>query len=164
VPDHDRFFKFPLRSRPDWVVATIICGLFTVLSAWILKGIGVAPQNGGLSLFVFLSLLSAQTCLLLCLLRTAGSFGKRLRSHISAVLILLVLLAMMALIILIPPMAKWFGATGMSAVLVIVSLLSPLYLLGSYFLSMSYRPKWMRTLSRMFKKSDGTSKKQPPRE
>ena len=157
VPDHDRFFKSPLRSRPDWVVATIICGLFTVLSAWILKGIGLAPQNNGLSLYIFLSLLSAQTCLLLCLLRTAGSFTKRLRSHVSAVLILLVLVAMLAFVILIPPIAKWFGASGMSALLVLIALFSPLYLLGSYFLSLSYRPKLMRSVLRIFKKESGTS-------
>jgi hypothetical protein len=164
VPDHDRFFRSPLRSRPDWVVATVICGLFTALSAWVMKGTGTAPQSGGLSLYTFLALLSAQTCLLLCLLRTAGSFTKRLRSHISAILILLVLLALLAPIILIPPVAKWFGAAGMSVVIVIVSMFSPLYLLGSYFLSMSYRPKLMRTLFRMFKKESGTGKKQSPRE
>ena len=159
VPDHDRFFKAPLRSRPDWVVATIICGLFTVLSAWIMKGTGAAPQSRGLSLYLFLSLLSAQTCLLLCLLRTAGSFVKKLRAHISAILILLILLAMLALVILIPPVAKWFGADGMSLVIVIISLFSPLYLLGSYFLSLSYRPKFVRAFSRLFKKSNRTSKK-----
>jgi hypothetical protein len=164
VPDHDRFFRSPLRSRPDWVVATLICGVFTVLSAWVMKGTGAAPQNGGLSLYIFLSLLSSQTCLLLCLLRTAGSFVKRVRAHISAILILLVLLALLAPILFIPPFARWFGAAGMSVVIVIISLFSPLYLLGSYFLSMSYRPKLMRSLSRLFKKETGTGKKQPPRE
>jgi hypothetical protein len=82
----------------------------------------------------------------------------------AAILILLVLLALLAPIILIPPVAKWFGAAGMSVVIVIVSMFSPLYLLGSYFLSMSYRPKLMRTLFRMFKKESGTGKKQSPRE
>jgi O-antigen/teichoic acid export membrane protein len=86
------------------------------------------------------------------------------RAHISAILILLVLLALLAPILFIPPFARWFGAAGMSVVIVIISLFSPLYLLGSYFLSMSYRPKLMRSLSRLFKKETGTGKKQPPRE
>lgn len=164
APDHDRFFKAPLRSRPDWVVATVVCGLFTVLSAWIMKGIGAAPQNDGLSIYMFLSLLSAQTCLLFCLLRTAGSFAKRLRAHLSAILILLVLLAMLAFVVFIPPVAKWFGASGMSPLIVLISLFSPLYLLGSYFLSMSYRPKLMRSLFRILKKEARTSKKHKPHE
>ena len=164
VPDHDRFFKAPLRSRPDWVVATVICGLFTVLSAWIMKGVGAAPQSGGLSLFIFLSLLSAQTCLLLCLLRTVGSFVKRLRAHASAILILLILLAMLAFVLLIPPVADWFGASGMSVIVVLISLLSPLYLLGSYFLSLFNRPRFARAFSGLFKKTGRTSKKQQPHE
>ena len=164
APDYDRFFKSPLRSRPDWVVATIVCGLFTVLSAWIMKGTGAAPQGNGLSLYMFLSLLTAQTCILFCLLRTSGAFSKRLRSHLSTILILLALLAMLTPIIFIPPLARWFGASGMSWLILLLSLFSPLYLLGSYFLSLSYRPKLMQSISGIFKKAPRTGKSQQPRE
>ncbi len=105
-PDYDRFFKSPLRSRPDWVIATLVCGLFTVLSAWIMRGTGAAPQGNGLSLYMFLSLLTAQTCILFCLLRTSGAFAKRLRAHLSTILILLALLALLAPVILIPPVCS----------------------------------------------------------
>ncbi len=153
VPDHDRFFKAPLKIRPDWICATVICGVFTVLTAWILMGTGAAPQKGGLFLYTFLALWESQSCLLWCLLRTTGSFALNWRNHASSLLVIGVLLVVLAGVILIPPIAAWFGANGLSLLLIIMAVLSPLYLLGSYFISQSYRPKLMRTFRRMFRKN-----------
>ena len=158
-PDHDRFFKAPLRSRPDWVCATVISGLFTVLAGWILKGTGVAMPSGGLSLYMFLSLFAVQTCLLICLLRTAGSFANHWRSHAASLLVFALLIALLLPILLITPVASWFGASGISVVLVIFALFAPLYLLGSYFLSLSYRHKFVRAIRHLFGKSKNTGKK-----
>lgn len=164
-PDHDRFFKSPLRSRPDWVCATLICGAFTTLAGWILKGTGVAPQGNGLQLYIFLALLAAQTCLLLCLLRVAGSFAGNWKAHASSLLILLVLLGILCPILLISPIDAWFGAGGMSVLIVVFSLFAPLYLLGSYFISLSYRPKFMRVIRETFGKIGRNSgKNDTPRE
>ena len=70
-------------------------------------------------------------------------------------------MAMLACIILIPPVAGWFGANGLSLLLIVMAMLSPLYLLGSYFISQSYRPKLMRTLRRMFRKNSSNAGKIP---
>ena len=152
APDHTRFFKAPLRSRPDWVCATLICGAFTVLAGWILKGTGVAPQAGGLQLYTFLALLAAQTCLVLCLLRAAGAFSGSWKAHASALLILAILLGLLCPIVLIPPIATWFGANGITVLILLFALFAPLYLLGSYFISLSYRPRFMRMIREMFGK------------
>jgi hypothetical protein len=73
-----------------------------------------------------------------------------------------ILMTFLGAIILIPPVAGWFGANGLSVLLLVIALLSPLYLLGSYFISQSYRPKLMRTLRRMFgKNSQPTGKNLP---
>ena len=161
VPDHDRFFKAPLKIRPDWICATLICGLFTALTAWILSGTGAAPLEGGLFLYTFLALWEAQSCLLLCLLRTTGSYARRVKNHTASLLVIGLLMAMLACIILIPPVAGWFGANGLSLLLIVMAMLSPLYLLGSYFISQSYRPKLMRTLRRMFRKNSSNAGKIP---
>lgn len=162
VPDHGRFFKAPLKMRPDWICATVICGIFTALSAWILKGTGAAPLGGGLYLYTFLALWESQSCLLWCLLRTTGSATKRWRTHLSSLIVVGVLIVFLGAIILIPPVAGWFGANGLSVLLLVIALLSPLYLLGSYFISQSYRPKLMRTLRRMFGKNTSTAGKNLP--
>lgn len=161
VPDHDRFFKAPLKIRPDWVCATVICGIFTVLTAWVLMGTGAAPQKGGLFLYTFLALWESQSCLLWCLLRTTGSFARHWKQHLSSLLVIGVLLMMLAGIILIPSVATWFGANGLSMLLIVMAVLSPLYLLGSYFIFQSYRPKFMRTLRRMTRRNSSDSGKIP---
>ncbi len=161
VPDHSKFFKAPLRMRPDWICATVICGAFTALSAWILKGTGAAPLGSGLYLYTFLALLVSQSCLLWCLLRTTGSATKRWRTHLSSLIVIGILMVMLSGVIFISPVAAWFGANGLSLLLLIIALLSPLYLLGSYFISQSYRPKLMRTLRRMFGKNSSATGKNP---
>lgn len=162
APNHAAFFKAPLRSRPDWVCATVVSGLFIVLTGWILKGTGVAAQSGGLSLYIFLSLLAVQSCLLFCLLRIAGSFAGHWKSHAASLLVVLILLGLLALILFIPPVAAWFGADGISAIIAVFALISPLYLLGSYFISLSYRKKFLVGMYRIFRNFRKKSGKNPP--
>ena len=50
-------------------------------------------------------------------------------------------------ILLIPPVGAWFGGRGLSLLTLLLSLLSPLFLIGCYFLSMTYRKK----IRRMFR-------------
>ena len=163
-PDYDRFFKAPLRSRPDWVCATIVSGLFIVLTGWILKGTGTAMQSGGLSLYMFLCLFVVQSCLLFCLLRTAGSFAGHWKSHAASLLVFFALLGLLSLILFIPPVAAWFGADGLSAIIAVFAVISPLYLLGSYFISLSYRKKFLVGMHRIFRNFKKSGKNSPPRE
>ncbi len=164
APDYTKFFKAPLRSRPDWVCAAVICGIFSTLGAWVLQWAKVAPEGRGLALYMFLALLTAQSCLLFCLLRTAGRLAGRWRAHAASLLVLLVLITLLAIVILISPIAAWFGAQGWSWLLVLLSLLSPLYLLGSYFISLSYRHKIVRTFRYYFRGISRKIRKQPPPE
>lgn len=150
-PDGLRFFKSPLRTRPDWVCATVVCGIFTALTAWILSGTGTAPSGQGLELYVFLSLLFSQTCLVLCLLRATGHAPRQWRANASLLLVFAALLALLCPILVIPPVAAWFGAGGASVLVFVLSLLSPLYLIGCYFLSLTYRPRLVRIFRDFFR-------------
>lgn len=143
-PDYRRFFKEPLRARPDWQCAALICGVFTVLTGLILSGTQTAVCGDGLEIYMFLSLLASQTCLLICLMRTTGVFSSRWQAHASSLIVFGVLLALIVPIVLIYPLSAWFGGAGISLFLFILSLLSPLYLVGSYFLSMTYRKRIAR--------------------
>ena len=143
-PDGLRFFKAPLRTRPDWVCATVVCGIFTALTAWVLSGTRTAVSGAGLELYVFLSLLFSQTCLVLCLLRATGNASRHWRAHASLLLVFAVLIVLLCPILLIPPVASWFGAGGASVLVFGLAVLSPLYLIGCYFLSMTYRPRLTR--------------------
>ncbi len=151
VPDYRRFFKSPLRSRPDWLCATLICGAFTVLTAWILSGTNTLPSGQGLELYTFLSLFATQTCLLFCLLRTTGNFSGHWRSYASSLVILGAVLMLLAPIFLIPPIARVFCAGGLSIFLLVCALLAPLYLVGGYFLCQTYRRKLVRRLRVYFR-------------
>ena len=55
-------------------------------------------------------------------------------------------------ILLIPPIATWFGANGITVLILVFALFAPLYLLGSYFISLSYRPRFMHTIREIFGK------------
>ena len=147
APDYHRFFKAPLRARPDWLCATLVCGFFTVLSAWVLMGTATTPVGEGLEIYMFLSLLLAQTCLLVCLLRSTGVPSARWRSYVSSLLVIGALMCLILPILLIPPVGAWFGGRGLSLLTLLLSLLSPLFLIGCYFLSMTYRKK----IRRMFR-------------
>ena len=169
IPDYRRFFRAPLKSRPDWLCATLVCGLFTVLSGWILAGTNALPAGAGLELYMFLALLLTQGCLLFCLLRTVGDFSGRWTSRLSALLIFACLLALLLPVILIPPVSAWFGGSALNLLMLLLAALSPLYLLGCYFISVTYRPKfavslqrltrpfaqWLRNLSRSRAYNDG---------
>ncbi len=164
APDYDRFFKAPLRSRPDWVCATVVSGLFVVLTGWILKGTGAAMQTGGLSLYMFLCLFVIQSCLLFCLLRTAGSFAGHWKSHAASLLVVGILLGILVIVLFVSPVAAWFGADGLSAIIAVFAAISPLYLLGSYFISLSYRKKFLVGMHRIFRNFKKSGKNPPPRE
>lgn len=147
APDYHRFFKAPFRARPDWLCATLVCGFFTVLSAWVLMGTATTPAGDGLEIYMFLSLLLAQTCLLVCLLRSTGVPSARWRSYVSSLLVIGALICLILPILLIPPVGAWFGGRGLSLLTLLLALLSPLFLIGCYFLSMTYRKK----IRRMFR-------------
>jgi hypothetical protein len=64
----------------------------------------------------------------------------------------LILAGLLCPILLIPPIATWFGANGITVLIIVFALFAPLYLLGSYFISLSYRPRFMRIIREMFGK------------
>lgn len=152
VPDFATFFKAPLRSRPDWVTATAVSGLFTVLTGYILTGTHTLAPGNGLGIYAFLSLLAAQSCLLICLLRTSGPFSGNWRAHASSLLVLGIVAGLVLLTLAIPPVAAWFGGGGLSLAAFLLALLSPLYLIGGYFLSMTYRHKLVRLVRVYFRR------------
>lgn len=153
LPDFHAFFKSPLRSRPDWVAATTVCGLFTVLTGYVLAGTNTILPGRGLELYTFLALLMSQTCLLICLLRTTGPFSGNWRAHASSLIVLATLVGLVGLILIIPPVAAWFGASGMSLAVLFFAALAPLYLIGFYFLSMTYRRRLWRVVRVYFRRA-----------
>jgi uncharacterized membrane protein len=98
---------------------------------------------------------------LFCLLRTAGSFVGHWKSHAASLLVFFALLGLLALILFIPPVAAWFGADGLSAIIAVFAIISPLYLLGSYFISLSYRKKFLVGMHRIFRNFKKSGKNPP---
>ena len=153
VPDYRTFFKSPLRSRPDWVCATVVCGLFTVMTGYVLAGTNTVALGRGLELYTFFALLAVQSCLLFCLLRTTGPFSGNWRAHASSLIVLGVLVGLIGMILIIPPVAAWFGARGTLLAALFPAVLAPLYLIGCYFLSMTYRQRLVRMIRVHFRRA-----------
>ncbi len=151
VPDYRTFFAAPLRARPDWGVAAVACGIVLLVIGKILAACGIAPYDGRQQMYMMLSIFFAQTTLLFCLLRTAGAFSRRLSAHLSSLTIFAVTFLSVALVVLIPPLAGAFGGKWSLACFAL-SLLSPAFLVGGYFLSRRYRLPVRKKLRRLLRR------------
>lgn len=152
----EAFFRHPIRSRPDWAVASVLCGLLLFLLAMIAHWTKMAPSGRQNCLFVFLALFLTQLTCLLCLLRTAGPINGRLQGHLVSAGLLLLTVSIVALIVIIPPFSGAFGGGRFRLPMLLLAVLPPIGLIGFFFLSCRYRASLTRKIWKRIRKFKGS--------
>ena len=142
------YFHSPIKKRPAWICASIATGvLITVLGA-ILRGCGVAPSGAGYEVFVFLSLAITQTMVILFFLQSSSPASSSRFSRITVGTVLFLVLGLVLVVSALPGPAALFGCPGFSWKILLFSLLSIPFFIGSLLLSRLVCPRikgWIRT-------------------
>ncbi|MBQ7319303.1 MAG: cation-transporting P-type ATPase [Clostridia bacterium] len=142
------YFHSPIKKRPAWICASIATGvLITVLGA-ILRSCGVASSGAGYEVFVFLSLAITQTMVILFFLQSSSPASSSRFSRITVGTVLFLVLGLVLVVSALPGPAALFGCLGFSWKILLFSLLSIPFFIGSLLLSRLVCPRikgWIHT-------------------